>query len=540
MPSRPFLATVPDIVTSIGGRIVRGAAIVSAFTLLGKVLGFVQKQIMAYCFGTGTDADAYVLAFQSIGFAFSIIPQKSVAPFLPLFMEKLEKHGEAAAWRLARTVGLILAVLLGAAVTAGMLGAPLLVRLTADFQHTGTADTAVSLVRILLPASFFLGLASLFFLVLHSYKRFAIPASGDVLNRILVIAVLLLTYRALGIRALAAGVVLGAAACLLLQIGALWPRWRGMGLSIDLRDPALRTLARLIPPVLVGAIFAQVRTILDFRFASAMGEGFVSSLSFAKVVPDTLTLLVPFAVGVSIYPFFADLSARDDRAGLRDTLMGALRLITFVFAPLAAGLILLRVPVLQLAFERGEFGRDSLALTSGPFLWYSLGLPIFAAEIILMQFYFAIKDTKTPVLIGIAALVVHVTFIVLFQEALLHKSIALAATISKTLKVAVMLALLRGRIADLQARRNAVFLLKTLLAVALMVALVLAVQAFAPAFGTGGKGALARLLSAAWRLGPPAAAGMLAYAAASRLLGMSEYRVLLNGILARKRRSTRA
>ena len=518
------------LMSSVGSRIFRGAAIVSAFTLSGKLLGFVQKQILAYCFGTGIDADAYVLALQSIGLAFAAIPQKAIAPFLPLFVEKLERNGESAAWTFARSVGILFAGTLAVMFLAGMVGASGLVRLVTVFEDQSAVPLTLSLVRIILPASFLIGLAAFAFLILNSYKRFAIPAGGDALNRALVIVVMLLLYRQLGIKAAAIGVGVGALACLLLQIGALWPKLRRLPSAVDFRDPSIKRLAWLIPPVLIGAGLAQIRTILDFRFASAMGHGFMSSLSYAKVVPDTLTLLVPYAVGVSIYPFFSDLAAKGDREGLTDTLMGAMRLIAFIFIPLSVALILLRFPILRLAFERGKFSADSVALTAGPFAYYALGLTSFAWEIILMQFYFSLKDTRTPVVAGILALCVHVTVILCFRAVLLHKSITLAASVSKTAKVLIMCLLLRRKIADLRMRQNVVFLLKTGIAAGLMAIGILFAQHLGTPARFSGDGILARLLSAAWSIGAAALLGGAAYVAASLLLRIEECRTLLRGL----------
>lgn len=503
----------------------RGAAIVSGFTLLGKVLGFVQKQIMAYCFGTGTNADAFVLAFQSIGFAFTVIPQKAINTFLPLFLEKMTRAGEAAAWRFAWTVGLCLAVVVGFAVAGGMVAAPGIVDLTARFEDPATAALAARLVRIILPSAFVMALATLAFLILNSYKRFAFPAMGDVVSRVATFALVLGLYRAIGIRSFAWGIVAGSIACLLLQVGALASKIRQYRPSIDLRDPALRRLGLLILPVLPGAFLARLRTIVDNLFASTMAGGALSSLSYARTLPDTFTLLVPFAVGVSIYPFFSELHERRETAQLTDTLMSSLRLIAFLFVPLTVGLVLLRAEVVQLAFQRGEFGADAAGLTSRIMAIYTLGMPAYALEIILMQFYFALKDTWTPFLIGVAALGVHLAVVLLLSGPLGPVSLALAAAVSKTFKIAVLALLLRRKGLSLQAARNLVFTLKAgacalALAAAVWGALAAARRLPLPGGAEGLAGAAGLLV----QLGVAAAAGGVAYLAAAALLRMNEVR----------------
>jgi putative peptidoglycan lipid II flippase len=263
--------------------------------------------------------------------------------------------------------------------------------------------------------------------------------------------------------------------------------------------------------------------ILEGWFASGMGKGYVSSLSYARVLPDTFTLLVPYAVGVSIYPFFSDLAARGDRAGLTETLMGALRIIAFAAVPLTVGMVLLRVPIVQLAFQRGQFSAESVALTAAPLGYYTCGLTAFAMEIILMQFYFSMKDTRTPVVVGIIALGVHVMVIVGLKGALLHSSIALAAAVSKTLKVGVLYALLRRKGMDLQLRRSGGSLLKMLAAAGVMGAAIgLLYPLSGRLFGAPADASAMRAAILLVRLGAVAAAGVACYSAAAAALRIDE------------------
>ena len=508
--------------TSTGGKIVRGAAIVSVCTLLAKLLAVVQKLVMGPLFGTGKEADAFFLAFNSIINAFYNVTKTSLAPFLPLFAEKQKAQGEAEAWGFASTVGSLLFYLLVAMTLLGFLAAPLLIHF---FPHQGIALTAVKLVRLMLPFVFLMGLASLAFLILNAYKVFLFPALGDVVSKILIILALVVFYRQLGIYALALGVVLGAAACLFLQAGALRNKWPLFRFAIAWRDPLLRTLGWLILPVLAGVVLSQLRTFIDAWFAAAIGEGCIAGLGYARGLTDTLILLVPAAVGVAIYPFFSDLAAREEKTELAVTLLRSLRLLAFLFIPLAVGIILLRYPLVQLVYERGKFSAESVGLTTGPLFCYALGLPAFAFETIIVMFFFALKDTKTPVIVGVLTLLVHVSLILCLRGALLHNSIALAYSLAKSLKVVVLLVLLmRWRGFDLQPRKSLLFLAKVLLCAAVMAGVIYLAQrwfrAHIPIPRDLGKWRKAMRLALV--LGGAVLAGAAAYAASALLLGLEE------------------
>jgi putative peptidoglycan lipid II flippase len=323
-----------------------------------------------------------------------------------------------------------------------------------------------TLTRIMLPAAFFMGLFYLAILILNTYKRFALPAMGDTLNKLLIIILLVVLYRSLGIKGLAVGVVAGALAALGLQAYGLRRKLGMVRPGMDFKDPTLKRFGRLLPPIALAILIGQTRTILDYWFASDMGPGYAASLSFARGLCDTLILIVPSAVGVAIYPFFSDLSAENDRAELLDSLMRSIRMMAFVFIPLSVLFIVLRTPLVQLAFQRGRFDMDSVVLTAGPLLYYSIGLTFFAVEILLMRFYFSLKDTLTPTLVGIACVGIHVAVVLLFRDTLQHQSMALAATVSKTVKVLLLLALLRYKALALPLRESLFFVAKSALAAA--------------------------------------------------------------------------
>lgn len=515
--------------TTTGGKIIRGAAVVSACKLLGKVFGFGQNLVFASCFGTGGEADAFFLAFKGIISGLINIPQQILQPFLPLFVDKKEREGEPAAWRFAVTTTGCLVLLLAALTLVGWVTAPYLVHAIQRFPDEQLETLTTQLVRWMLPAAIFAGLFSLFYLLLNSFKKFAIPALGDVVNKVLIIAVMLILYRVLGIRAMAIGIVAGALACLAFQVAGLWDKRMFFRSRPDWKDPTLRKLGILILPLLVGTVLSQCRAIADAYFASGMGQGCLSSLNYARGVIDTLTLLVPYAIGVAMYPFFSDYAARQDWNGLSDSLLTVLRIIVFIFLPITVGMIVLRQPLVQLLFERGKFGPDSVALTTGPLSCYSLGLTAFALEIILMTFFFALRDTLTPILIGIITLVVHVALILGLIETLGHNSIALALALSRTLKVILLLILLKYKHLNLKWGLQVRFFGKVALCAAVMGLATyftrVLVTDYCPSITAITR--WQRPLQAGVTLGVAGAVGLAVYAGCSRLCRLEEIQLIL-------------
>jgi len=509
---------------SFGKKVFQGAIIISAFTLLARLGGFIQKLVVAHQFGTGIAADAYTFAFSSIVFTFMIVPHKLLAPFLPLFTERRDKEGEPAAWRFTGAVATLATVLTALAVVLGIVFAPWMVRVLSTFHSEETVLLATKLVRIMLPAACFMALFALATLIFNADKRFALPAFADATNKILVIGVMLALCPFLGIRGLALGVVAGAAACLAVLLMGLRSKLGLVRLAVTWNDPSLKKLAWLVPPTLASILTAQARTMIDYRFASGMGQGYAASLGYAKSLTDTLVMLVPFAVGVVIYPFFSDLTVSGDRRKTADAVMGSLRAMAFLLVPVSVALMVLREPVVQLAFQRGKFEMSSVALTSGPLLFFAAALTALALEIVLMRFYFSAQDTLTPALVGVACVVVHVGLVITFKDTMQHRSIAMATAVSKSLKVLILYVLLRRKLGDLRIGENLAFGLKTLAAAGGMALTVYVVDGgvlhLLPArAGQGTWGAMGAL---ACRLGVASTAGFLVFGGMALALRLRE------------------
>jgi putative peptidoglycan lipid II flippase len=171
-------------------------------------------------------------------------------------------------------------------------------------------------------------------------------------------------------------------------------------------------------------------------------------------------VVLPYALGIVIFPFFSELAISGEKEKLMQLLMRALRVITFLFIPVAVLFIVLREPIVTLLFQRGAFDSHSTMLTATAMLYYSVGLCSFAVEAVLVQFYFAMSDTKTPIAVGIFCVLLNILITYYLITPLAHGGIALALTISKSVKIAVLCGLLKRRFADIQAAKFLTFLVK--------------------------------------------------------------------------------
>ncbi len=424
-------------------KIVQATTIVTVIALVVKGLGFVEKLLLAFFFGTGAEVDAYLVAY-SLPFSAYIVLREVVKPaFLPTFL-RTRRASEEGGWRLFSVVGTLLLLLLGLATVAGILLAEPLISLAAPGFSGEQRVLAVRLTRLVMPALLVLGLSTLTTAALHAQKRFTLPALGDASFRAGPLLLLLATG---GILGTSLGVSLGALGKLLIEALGLGKQLRRIRPRLDLAFPPVRTVGRLAAPLLAALFLSLfVVPLVENAFASKVGVGGVSAVAYARKIAETLTTILPYALGLVLLPFSAEMAARQDDEALATMLTRAVRALTLVFLPVTVGLAALREPFVRLLFERGAFTAASTQLTAGPLLFYAFALLPFALEVVIVQFFFARQDTLTPVLTDVIAFVVNVALIPPLMAALGLGGIALAAALSKALKVLLLLVLFGRRV----------------------------------------------------------------------------------------------
>ncbi|NLF13217.1 MAG: hypothetical protein GX597_15645 [Anaerolineaceae bacterium] len=463
--------------------ILQATTVVTAIALLVKGLGFLEKVLLGYFFGTGMEADAYLVAY-SLPFSAYIVLREVVKPaFLPTFL-RTRQASERDGLRLLAVSGTVLLLLLAVATAAGMALAGPLVGLAAPGFGPEQRSLTIRLARIVMPALLLLGLSTLTTAALHARKQFVLPALGEASFRLGPIASLLLVG---GVPAAAAGMALGALGKLAIEGLGLRRHVAGVRPSLDLAFEPVRTVGRLAAPLLAALFLSLfVGPLVENAFASRQGVGGVAALAYSRKIAETLTTILPYTLGLVLLPFSAEMAARKDAEGLSATLSGALRALILLFLPVAIGLMVLREPFVRLLLERGAFTAASTALTAGPLLFYGLALLPFVLEVVVIQFFFARQDTLTPVLADATTFALNVALIAVLSPGMGLAGIALAAALAKGVKVLSLLLLFQRRVPAFRLQALAPFAVKMIVAGLAAAAVLLGFAALAQEQATAG------------------------------------------------------
>jgi putative peptidoglycan lipid II flippase len=304
-------------------------------------------------------------------------------------------------------------------------------------------------------------LSSITYLSLNAYKRFAAPAVGQLAFKAIILVILVALCPVVGIFGMAIGIVFAAIVRLIVHLVALRKKVAYYRPSLAWRDSEMQQMRKLLLPLFVGIIFSQLSGIVDNMFASTLDQGSIAGLSYARKIIDLPILAIPYALGIVLFPYFSELALKEDKTELVGLFVKVLRIIILIFVPLAVLTFILRTPIVQLLFQRGQFNAVSVQLTATPLACYAVGMVAFAVEILIMQLYFSMKDTLTPVLIGIACVLVNIALTAILIRFFAHAGIALALTCSKTVKVLVLYHILKGRLRILRRHAWLAFGLKT-------------------------------------------------------------------------------
>jgi putative peptidoglycan lipid II flippase len=468
------------------------AVIITAFLLIGRVMG-IGKEVVLASLGAGAHTDAYKIAYNSVIYTIYTKVEKLMRPtYLPEFVKVRREQGEEAAWEVASVMtGFQFLLLVALALLVVVFAEPLLL-----FVGTGLAASpedlhrGVVMLRIMAPALVLFSLSVMPELTLHAYKRFTLPAVAEATFRTALVVVFVVLVAVFwpgkpkdAVYAAAWAVLVGGSLRLVAQLPGLWSKLRLFRFTANVAGNAsARTILRLMPPVILGLIFATIRTWADSRFASVIEPGMYTCLDFARKIPDVLLQTLALAVSFVVYPFLSEWALRGEKDKMADALVATTRAMAFIFVPLSVLLMIASLPIIQLMYQHGQFTADQADLSALGVYWYSPGLFFYALDAPINHWYFALKDTATPNYMGVVFVFVHVILSYLGVYHLGQTSrqrlawVAAALTISKSGKIIALYALIRPRIGRIDRRAVVVFCAKLALCTGIMALAVLLLQ----------------------------------------------------------------
>ncbi len=450
-------------------KVAKAAGVVGAATLASRVMGYVRDMAMSWAFGTGMAADAFYVAYRIPNLLRELLAEGSMsAAFIPVFTETLAKESKENARRLANAVFARLLVILVVLTGLGMIFAPAVVNVVAwGWAYKAQHDKyllAVTLTRIMFPYLLFIGLAALAMGMLNSLRSFLTPALSPVMLNVMTISAVVLSIRFLPdpILGVAVGVVLGGLCQFLIQVPGLQKQGMMIRPRFEPTHPGVKRIGTLALPVFVSSSVNQFNIFIGTIFASFLATGSITYLFYGMRFIHFPLGIFGIAIATAVLPTMSAQAARRETDAFRDTLSLGLRLVFFIMFPAMAGLITLRMPIVKLLLEHGQFDQISTQGVAAALLYYAVGLWAFAGVRIVAQAFYALQDTKTPVKIAVLALCANILLSTVFilWTPLQHGGLALAASLASMLNISLLTVQLRKKIGRMDGGRILNSLLK--------------------------------------------------------------------------------
>jgi putative peptidoglycan lipid II flippase len=421
------------------GKIARSAGAVSIAVMCSRVLGLVREQVFAGLFGAGYAYDAFVVAFRIPNLLRDLFGEGALsAAFVTVFSDYDTNQGTKATWQLASNVLVFMAILLSTITLLGIFFAePVVTLLAPDFDAVaGKTALTVWLTRIMFPFLIFVSLAAVVMGMLNTKGKFFVPAiSSSFFNLGSIIggtslALLLPKFGIPAIVGMAWGTLVGGLLQLSVQLPTLWKTGFRFKPQLNLRDPGLKRILWLMLPATIGLSATQINIFVNTNFASSCMEGSVSWLNYAFRMVQLPIGVFGVAFSIAAMPVLARHAAKQDLTGLRKTFASSLVMVFSLTIPATVGLILLSQPIVRLIFEHGAFTSADTLRTAQALTCYAYGLFAYSAVKIMVPVFYALKDTKYPVIASFLAVAANIIFITLTIDVFTFRAIALSTSCS--------------------------------------------------------------------------------------------------------------
>lgn len=420
------------------GRIAKSAGAVSAAVMCSRLLGLVREQAFAVLFGAGFAYDSFVVAFRIPNLFRDLFGEGALsAAFVSVFADYDANRGERETWRLANNVLVFFAILLSLLTLVGIFFAEELIHLLVDHEFVevpGKVELTRKLTIIMFPFLIFVSLAAVVMGILNTRGRFFVPSLSSAFFNLgsivggVSLSLILPRYGYPAIMGMALGTLIGGS----LQLAGQFPVLKKTGFrfrpTLDLKHPGLRRILILMVPAVVGLSATQINIFINTRFASSCIEGSVSWLNYAFRLVQLPIGVVGVAISIASLPIISRYASVKDFQGLKNTLSSSLVMAFCLSLPASVGLWFLADPIIRVIFEHGAFSSTDTARTAAALQWYAVGLFAYASVKIMVPVFFALKDTRFPVVASFFAVGANLVFVSLLIDVLSYKAIAISTS----------------------------------------------------------------------------------------------------------------
>ena len=401
----------------------KSAFMVGAGILISRIIGVIRQRVFAYYFGQSAAADAFNAAFRIPNFLQNLFGEGALsASFIPVYANLLARGDEKDASRVASAVFSLLALVTSIVVVAGMLAAPFLTSVIAFGFEGERRALVIHLVRIFFPGAGLLVLSAWCLGVLNSHRKFFLSYTAPVVWNLAIIVSLVLfgglhpgrldastlNQFQFDLAALVAwGSVVGSALQFGVQLPTVFRLAKKLRPTLDIANQHVREVVRNFFPVFMSRGVIQISAFIDVTLASLLPTGAVAAITYAQSLYTLPVSLFGMSISAAELPAMSSAIGTTDEvaAELRRRLDDGLSRIAFFIVPSAVAMLALGNVITAVLYQTGEFKRDATFYVWGILAGSTLGLLASTLGRLYASTYYALHDTRTPLLYAVIRVV---------------------------------------------------------------------------------------------------------------------------------------
>lgn len=479
-------------------------------TFTAKVLGFVRDIFIASKYGASRLNDIYILSQDIPVLIFSIVTAAIATGFIPIYCQIRDNESrEAADGFTIKLTTYVIAAASGITLAAWW-AMPAIIRVVAYGYTGGDFDMLVFATRLILPNIIFVGGAS----VLRAYHqgegRFKLASVNTLMVNIIVIG-FVLTSKPDSITWLLIGTLIGLSVDFFVQ--AFYARKHGLKLrNTKVSSETLKQFSLLILPIVIGTLVGQVNTVIDKAMGSTLPAGSITYLNGAFKLTTFANGIFAVTLGTVMFPIMATCLAGGNVPAFKKSFFKSMNMVLLFTVPITLMMIVFSHPIIQLLFQRGAFTAEATKQTSFALMAYGVGLIALGAREVIVKAFFAMQDTKTPMINGIFTVALNITLNLILIGPLAHVGLALSSSISATITSIVLMWQLRKKVGNLGGRQIGMDFIKVMGAAIVMAGVAVGLNSWIQHWDASTQ------MRSLWELVIAGGASMLVYALLIELL----------------------
>ncbi len=400
---------------------------ITFFSVLGILVSFITQIIIAAKFGATMERDAYFAAVVVPGYISAVLLGSLTLTFVPIFIEYETKKSKTEAWIVASIFTNLTFLVLFAISCIGFIFAKQLISVTAPGFKGVQLSLTVGLLQIILPSIVFGGLTNLLSSIYYAEHRFLRPAIIPIINAILMLLFVVLFSDYWGIRSLAFGYLFGTFVSFLIVVPILFKEGR-YNLSFDFSNEGVKQVIRVMAPLVLAGLFYRAGTLIQRMIASTLPTGSISYLGYATRITDILGGIATLGISTTIFPVMARSWTENDLAKVREYFAKGIRIIMLITFPIAMVFVVLRVPIIQVVFERGAFTHETTLAVANVLMIFMVYFVCTGLGNVIGKGFYISQRTKLLAFLGVTQTILYFGYAYILAKRFSYVGLAIATS----------------------------------------------------------------------------------------------------------------